>query len=332
MGTAGTKWAQGTGGELAALCPRGARHPDVPWAPHHCLTGHLQGWGTWGQSRRALGTSRGTSAGLGVNQDCGQYGTHQGHLVAVPVSWGCRPRAGRVLPAPPCLGSPITAPVPITPPSRIPGASTLLTSPRSRGTHGCRVPAPRRSHSHGNEAGHGGAEAVKDVAHGQRHEVVHEGADGEDEGELLVLPAAVCKAAGTRGHGDVGTGTAGTRARGQEKQHPGHQAGGQRAGMWCTRTAGTRGTGEAGIPWHRDNGDVGMKTAGTRGTRHWGHEAVGQRASRMHREQIWGQGTRRDGDGVPGAVPDSVLLGLGLGLGLGEFWHSSPKYFRSLRT
>lgn len=324
MGTAGTKWAQGTGGELAALHPRGTRHPDVPWAPHHCLTGHLQGWGTWGQSRCALGTSRGMSAGLGVSRDCGQHGTRQGHLVAVLVSWGCHPRlphAGRALPAPPCLGSPITAPVPITPPSHLRGASTLLTSPRSRGTHGCRVPALRRGHSHGNEAGHGGAEAVKDVAHGQRHEVVHEGADGEDEGELLVLPAAVCKAAGTRGQRGRGHRHGGDKGMGTGEAAPRAPGSG---------TAGTRGTGEAGVPWHRDSGDVGMGTAGTRGTRHWGHEAEGQRASRMHRERIWGQGTRRDGDGVPGAVPDSVLLGLGLGLG--EVWHSSPKYCRSLRT
>ena len=34
---------------------------------------------------------------------------------------------------------------------------------------------------HGYEAGHGGLETVKDVASGERHEVVHEGCQGEDE-------------------------------------------------------------------------------------------------------------------------------------------------------
>ena len=34
---------------------------------------------------------------------------------------------------------------------------------------------------HGDEAGHGGLETVEDVTHGEGHEVVHEGGQGEDE-------------------------------------------------------------------------------------------------------------------------------------------------------
>lgn len=44
---------------------------------------------------------------------------------------------------------------------------------------------------HGYEAGHGGLETVKDVASGEGHEVVHEGRQGEDEGEPLILGFAV---------------------------------------------------------------------------------------------------------------------------------------------
>lgn len=79
--------------------------------------------------------------------------------------------------------------------------------------------APPCTNSHGDEAGNGGAEAVEDEAHGEGHEVVHEGADGEDQGELLILPAAVCGATvsegvGTqaRGRGDtMGAGMAGVQ-------------------------------------------------------------------------------------------------------------------------
>lgn len=44
---------------------------------------------------------------------------------------------------------------------------------------------------HGYEAGHGGLKTVKDVAGGERHEVVHEGCQGEDERESLILGFAV---------------------------------------------------------------------------------------------------------------------------------------------
>lgn len=50
---------------------------------------------------------------------------------------------------------------------------------------------PPAQGSHGDEARSCGAEAVEDDAHGEGHEVVHEGADGEDQRELLILPAAV---------------------------------------------------------------------------------------------------------------------------------------------
>lgn len=54
-----------------------------------------------------------------------------------------------------------------------------------------RPPCPPEQGSHGDEAGSCGAKAVEDDAHGEGHEVVHEGADGEDQRELLILPAAV---------------------------------------------------------------------------------------------------------------------------------------------
>jgi hypothetical protein len=46
--------------------------------------------------------------------------------------------------------------------------------------------------SHAEQPRHGGAEVVEQEAVGQRQEVVDEGGDGEDQGELLVLAAAVC--------------------------------------------------------------------------------------------------------------------------------------------
>ena len=54
--------------------------------------------------------------------------------------------------------------------------------------------------SHAEQPCHGGAEVVKQEAVGHRQEVVDEGGDGEDQGELLVLTTAVCS--GGRGSGN----------------------------------------------------------------------------------------------------------------------------------
>lgn len=48
-------------------------------------------------------------------------------------------------------------------------------------------------HLHGNQTGHCGAKAIKEVACGEGHKVVHEGSNSEDERELLILSTAVCK-------------------------------------------------------------------------------------------------------------------------------------------
>lgn len=103
--------------------------------------------------------------------------------------------------------------------------------------------------SHGDEAGDSSAKAVKDVAHGEGHEVVHEGADGEDQRELLILPAAVCKAAIG---GDRDTSTGDTSMGGVGK-------------MGSTGDRKSREPADSGDNGHRDSGDTGM-TAGTRGT------------------------------------------------------------------
>lgn len=48
-------------------------------------------------------------------------------------------------------------------------------------------------HLHGNQTGYCGAKVVKDVASREGHEVVHEGANGEDERELFILSSTACK-------------------------------------------------------------------------------------------------------------------------------------------
>lgn len=187
--------------------------------------GHLRvfggGCGQWGASGTVGGMGHtgdiwwhwGTAARMGCDPPVRRR-QHPG-LAWVPPqpAWVPPPSAGRSLPAPPCLAALITTPLLITSPSPAPTTSTLTTSPHPPGhpwEPQPRLPAlppPTPAHSHGDEAGNGGAKAVKDEAHGEGHKVVHEGADGEDQGELLILPAAVCGAAVS---GDAGTGTVGT--------------------------------------------------------------------------------------------------------------------------